>query len=895
MLVQVLDIDYIYTNKPIIRIFGKTENGSSICMFYEDFKPYFYAKTKDMDKTIEELRKIKDIDDIKVVEKFIPLGYREKPEQLLKITLSNPQNVPIVREQIASFTEEIFEADILFRYRFMVDHEIRGMQWIDADGEKVRTSAVKTNAFHARKIKPVERPENAELKYLSFDIECLPSDPNKIIDSKKDPIIIISLAFEPEYKGRKTTVLVAKQTKGSDIQCFDDEKQTLQAFLDIINDYDPDIITGYNINGFDLPYIFDRLKANSLLLNLGRCDKPMLIKEINASKEAYITGRVVVDPFQILKRDPYFKFPRYDLNTIAKMLLNEQKHEVEYGEMKDLWHGSHADLNRFIEYARKDAELALRLVLEKGMLNQFFALSRISGVLLQDAFGGQTKRVETMLLHEFRKRNFVMPLAPSKIELAKRNREREKKGIKGAVVLEPLKGLHTDGCILVLDFKSLYPSIMRTFNVSPDTLLTEKEHIEKYKNLESPIGAHFIDESISKGIFPSVLTRLIEERAKTKKQMKTTSAEEKNILNAKQIALKYMSNSFYGYTGYVRARLYVLDVANTITAFGRDNLEKTKNLVEKNFEYKVIYADTDSIFIKTNIENLDEAKEAGEKISKFVTENLPGVLELDFEKIYRTFLILTKKRYAGWRFEFTGEKWEDMIEMRGIETIRRDWCPLVSDIMNSVINIILKEGDTQKAIEEIKCVIEKLKKGEIPLEKLTIIKGITKGVDGYKGMLPHIELARKMTRRSPRDAPKIGDRIGFVIIKGNGLLSKRAEDPKYVREHGLQIDSDYYVNNQVFPPLERILNATGVEKSEIFGGGRQTGLVSWYAGKGVEKRQRKEITIKTNNTTLTGLEEFVCKKCGKNYKKMPLCGVCECGGELLFSFHGSVGKKISLS
>jgi DNA polymerase I len=339
----------------------------------------------------------------------------------------------------------------------------------------------------------------------------------------------------------------------------------------------------------------------------------------------------------------------------------------------------------------------------------------------------------------------------------------------------------------------------------------------------------------------------------------------------------------------------MLDVANSITAYGRDNLEKTRKLVEGNFDYKVIYADTDSVFLKTKIDNLDEAKEVGEKISKFVTENLPGELELDFEKIYRTFLILTKKRYAGWKFEFNGEKWEDKIEMRGIETIRRDWCPLVSEVMNSVIRIVLKEGDTDKAIAEIKCVIEKLKKGEIPLEKLTVVKGITKGVDGYKGTLPHIELARKMAARSPRDAPKIGDRLGFVIIKGNEMLSKRSEDPKYVQEHGLQIDSDYYINNQVFPPIERILNAMGIERGEIFGSGRQTGMSSWFSGKDTAiKRTKNNIVIKTNNTTLTGLEEFVCRKCNKNYRRMPLSGICECGGELLFSFNGNVGKKISL-
>ncbi|MEM7819502.1 MAG: DNA polymerase domain-containing protein [Candidatus Aenigmatarchaeota archaeon] len=888
MFVQVLDIDYIYTNKPIIRIFGKTENGKAVCIFYDKFLPYFYIKVKDFDKAIEKLKNMNDVKNVCIVEKFNPLGFHEKPDELLKITVSNPQNVPTIKEQVSSFSDEIYEADILFRYRFMVDNGIYGMQWIEVDVEKTKTSTVKVNAFHAKSIMPVEKIGNADLKYLAFDIECLPSDPMKMFDTKKDPIIMISLAFYPEYKGKRTLVLIAKPFNGIDVQSFENEKEMLEAFINIVNDFDPDIITGYNINAFDFPYLMDRLKINELPLNIGRCDKPVMIRDLGATKEVYVTGRIVADPFHILKMDPWVKLIRYDLNTVAKVMLNEQKHDVEYSEMEKLWNGSHDDILRFVEYARKDAELSLRLILEKGLLNKFFELSKISGVLLQDAFGGQTKRVETMLLHEFKKRNFVMPTLPTKTELIKRIREREKKGIKGAVVLEPKKGLHTEGCILVLDFKSLYPSIMRTYNVSPDTLLIGDDY-EKYKCIKSPIGAYFIDKSVRDGIFPNILTKLTDERTKTKKLMKTKTGNEKSILNAKQLALKDMANSFYGYCGYIRARLYMIDVANAITAFGRDNLEKTKGLIEKNFDVEVLYADTDSVFLKTKLENLDDAKELGEKISKFVTDNLPGFLELEFEKIYRTFLILTKKRYAGWKFELVNDKWVDEIEMRGIETIRRDWCPLVSDVMNNVINIILKEGDIQKAINEVKDVLEKLRKNEIPLEKLTIIKGITKGINGYKGILPHIELAKKITERSPGEAPKIGDRIGFVIIKGNQMLSKRAEDPKYAKKHGLQIDSDYYINNQVFPPLERIFNAIGVEKSEVFGSGRQASLGDIVNGK---KREKKNININHRNTMLEGWEELICEKCNKTYRRMPLRGVCECGGEILFSFRGLTGKKI---
>ena len=380
--------------------------------------------------------------------------------------------------------------------------------------------------------------------------------------------------------------------------------------------------------------------------------------------------------------------------------------------------------------------------------------------------------------------------------------------------------------------------------------------------------------------------------------MKTAKGDEKRILNAKQLALKDMSNSFYGYTGYIRARLYMIDVANTVTAYGRDNLLKTKKLVEDTFNLEILYADTDSVFLRTNITDLDEAKKEGEKISKFITENLPGYLELQFEKIYRSFLILTKKRYAGWKFELTGDGWKDEIEMKGIETIRRDWCPLVTETMEKVINIILREGDLKKAIAEVRRVLEQLRKNEIQLDKLTVTKGITKSIDSYEGTLPHIELARKLTTRNPYDPPKIGDRLDFVIIKGNQLLSKRAEDPKYVKEHKLQIDSEYYMEAQLFPPIERILNALGITKSELLGSGRQVSIHDIMNGGSKREKQNINMSFSTKqkeppkDIPVDGWEGLICKKCNKQYRRMPLQGTCECGGALLIANHGSVSTKL---
>ncbi len=375
-------------------------------------------------------------------------------------------------------------------------------------------------------------------------------------------------------------------------------------------------------------------------------------------------------------------------------------------------------------------------------------------------------------------------------------------------------------------------------------------------------------------------------RIAVRKQQKIeVDSENKRILKAKNLALKDLLNSLYGYTGYPRSRLYVMNIANTITAFGRDTITKTKKLIEENFPAKVIYADTDSVFIKSDYKDLDEAMNFGKKISDFISDRLYG-LDLKFEKIFKTFLIASKKRYAGWAFERERGKWVDRLEMKGIETVRRDWCELVSDSMFEVLNVILKERNIPKASKYVRTIIDKLAKGDIELEKLTIIKGVTKALDAYDGIQPHVELAKKIMKRD-KTRSLVGERLGYVIIRGNQLLSKRAEDPAYVKEKGLQIDSEYYVNNQLLPPLERIFEVCGISSSELIEGVRQTSLLDIING--AKKKSPDE-------TVLNMFESVVCKKCGWEFRRPTLSGKCpECSGRIYFSANGSMGSVVEFN
>jgi DNA polymerase I len=228
------------------------------------------------------------------------------------------------------------------------------------------------------------------------------------------------------------------------------------------------------------------------------------------------------------------------------------------------------------------------------------------------------------------------------------------------------------------------------------------------------------------------------------------------------------------------------------------------------------------------------------------------------------------------------------METKGIETVRRDWCNLTSETIERVLEIILKGNDIKLAVKHFKKVVDDMAAGEIPIEKLVITKTMTKRAEGYDGVQPHAELVKKICKRSPAEAPGVGDRISYVITKGLDLLSRRAEDPTYVIERGLEIDPKYYLENQLLPPLERIFDALGISKTELLGKGKQIslfGIMNEASKKASEIKEMKEIPLAEANG-------FICKNCYKTYALPPLAGACECGGPLLFSSPQGQAKSV---
>jgi DNA polymerase I len=878
MEIQVLDVDYVTLNEdPIIRIFGKTIEGKTVCAFYDGYRPYFYAEHMPEVLSILDPEKENQVVSIETVKRISVMGYQEAKD-FYKITLHNPARTPELRDKLKAGGIRTYEADILFKYRFMNDMGIGSLRWLSLDCEPAKTGTVSVDScVRVKDMKPGKTEQDAPLRQMALDIECVPLRKGTVPEADKDPVVIIALAFSTPFRERSSLVLATRPD--GDILSFESEKEMLEEFVRILHDYDPDILTGYNIQDFDLPYILERMRRNKVPTVLGRCmQKRANLRKTMARQKTSIVGRAIVDSYELVKKD--FSLVRYNLDFVAQALLKQKKEGVKHSEIERLWSGNHDDYSRLVSYAKTDAQLAIDLVLKLNLTDKYIALSKVSGTLLQDVLdGGETSRIENFLLREFNKRGFIFPCKPEAGDVERREAAMGK-DLKGGFVLEPEKGIHS--YVAVFDFKSMYPSIIRTYNVCPTTIL---KGMEMDGAIESPLGTKFTPKEVRSGIVPGILESLMDRRQVVRRAMKSVKDPGKRrLLNAEQYALKIMANAFYGHMGYARARIYDLDIANTITYTGRFTIQKTKDIIEKEMGYKVVYGDTDSVFVKVGEEDMEKIREMGERISKHVSGQLPGVMELQFEKVFKRFLPLTKKRYMAWSFEPAPDGWNERVEMKGIETVRRDWCGLVSETTRNVIEIILKKDDPKAALKYFKTVIDDLLKRKIDIDKLVITKSMTKQPKSYAGMQPHIELVKKIQARNPGEAPGIGDRVGYVIVKGMGLLSKRAEDPAYVMEKGLELDSQYYIENQLLPPLERIFGALGFSKSELLGNGKQMFIFD-----AIKKQSSSEPAQEILASESTG---FMCKRCNKFYQRIPLVGLCECGGKLVFSSPKGMAETI---
>ncbi|XP_053546791.1 DNA polymerase delta catalytic subunit [Bombina bombina] len=863
---------------PVIRMFGITAEGNSVCCHIHGFAPYFYVPSppgfkqehlgefkKELNNAvIKDMRSNKDnvsqaVLAVDICMKENMFGYHGKRIiPFLKITMALPRLIaPSKRllEQGLRFGSfplhcyQAYEANIDFEIRFMVDNDIVGCNWIELPPGKYHLrmdphEAASNNNSNSKDLPNkmslaqlevdiswadlISHPAEgdwqkiAPLRVLSFDIECA-GRKGIFPEPDKDPVIqianmVLRQGEKDPFIRNVFTLDTCASIVGSRVLCFEREDELLKAWAEFVRTIDPDIITGYNIQNFDLPYLINRAQALkvSTFPFLGRIrsmksiirDSTFQSKQMGRRENKVINteGRVQFDLLQVLLRD--YKLRSYTLNAVSFHFLQEQKEDVQHSIITDLQRGNEQTRRRLAVYCLKDAYLPLRLLEKLMCVINYMEMARVTGVPLSYLLSrGQQIKVVSQLLRQAMKQDLVMPVVKSE----------GGEDYTGATVIEPSKGYY-DVPIATLDFSSLYPSIMMAHNLCYTTLLqagsADKYGLSPEDFIKTPTGDCFVKATVRKGLLPEILENLLSARKRAKTELKKeTDPFKQKVLDGRQLALKVSANSVYGFTGAQVGKLPCLEISQSVTGFGRQMIEKTKQLVESRYtlsngykaDAKVIYGDTDSVMCKLGVQTVSEAMEMGREAAEWVSSHFTPPIKLEFEKVYFPYLLINKKRYAGLYFS-SSPNTHDKMDCKGIETVRRDNCPLVANLINTCLQKLLIDRDPMGAVEHAKDVISDLLCNRIDISQLVITKELTRTADEYAGKQAHVELAERMRKRDPGSAPNLGDRVPYVIIgaaKGVAAYMK-SEDPIYVLENNIPIDTQYYLEQQLAKPLLRI-------------------------------------------------------------------------------------------
>ncbi|CAL1714984.1 unnamed protein product [Somion occarium] len=844
-----------------IRMFGVTDTGHSVLAHVTDFLPYFYVACprgllsddlQMLELTLNNQASGGVVRNAEFVQKKSLLNYRGDAAVLfIKITLADQRSLPKIRGLFergeVRFKGEFFidatptyESNIAYTLRFMIDTRVVGMNWIEVPAGKYKLVTGKKKRSQCQIELSVRwddfishTPEEqwsrmAPLRILSFDIECA-GRKGIFPEAHTDPVIQIANMVTRQGESKPFirnvfTLNTCAHIVGSQVLSFTDEATMLQAWRDFVDKVDPDVVIGYNIANFDLPYLLDRARALKAthFPYLGRLENVKSVTKDTHfsskafgqrdSKETSLDGRLQVDILQYMQRE--YKLRSYTLNSVCAQFLGEQKEDVHYSVITELQNGTPESRRRLAVYC-------LKLM----CFINYIEMARVTGVPFNYLLSrGQSIKVLSQLFRKANDDGYIIPALKG---------EGSDEQYEGATVIEPMKGYY-DVPIATLDFSSLYPSIMMAHNLCYTTLI-EKPMIDRLglvkdvDYIQTPNNDFFVTTKKRKGLLPTILEDLIAARKRAKNDLKNeTDPFKRAVLDGRQLALKISANSVYGFTGATIGKLPCLPISSSVTAYGRQMIEKTKREVEAEYstanghshDAVVIYGDTDSVMVKFGPTDLPTVMQLGSQAAEFVTAKFIKPIKLEFEKVYFPYLLISKKRYAG--LYWTRPDKYDKMDTKGIETVRRDNCRLVSTVISTCLHKLLVDRDVKGAEDYTKQVISDLLQNKVDMSQLVITKALAKS--DYTAKQAHVELAERMKKRDAGSAPALGDRVAYVIIKGakDAAAYERSEDPIFVLENNMPIDTKYYLENQLSNPLMRIFEPILGEKASSLLSGDHT-------------------------------------------------------------------------
>ncbi|MBS3162657.1 DNA polymerase II [Candidatus Woesearchaeota archaeon] len=740
----IVDATYrVIGGRAYVALFGRSEDHEAF-LTLNYFKPYFFIKEKD-------LKSAQEFDEFEFEEVKLKTFDGEK---VVKVYGDIPSDVVKFRKELEGEKIKTYEADIKFAQRFLIDNKIQGA--IEVKGDYEYQEGIKV--FRDPEIQNCE--SKVKLKVLSIDIET---------EKNAKEIYCISVVME-DYK----KVLIVAEESLKFAEHFKTEKDMLERLFVLLKELDPDVITGWNVIDFDLKVIQRRCKKLEVPFVLGRVNNPsrLIIKEsFFESSKVIAEGRQVIDLMAWVKIN--LKLSDYKLETAAQHYVGEGKN-VQFGDKGDeIQKLFLKDKQKLIYYNLKDSELVLNILKKSNLLELYVKRSLVTGLMLDNP-RGSIAALDSIYLKKLRDKGYVAPTIEHNVK---------EEPITGAYVMESKPGLYEG--IVVLDFKSLYPSIMRTFNIDPITF--------GKKGIKAPNGATFSKEE---GLMPEIIEHLLEVREEYKKNKDETG----------RYAIKILLNSFYGAMASPMCRYFNLELANAITGFARFFIKKMASWIREE-GYEVIYSDTDSVFVVAKDDPKKLGKELENKMNKILEDyvkdeyNVVNHMYLEFDKAYTKFLMPrlrgeekgAKKRYAGLI--------DGKLDITGMEAVRGDWTPLAKKFQE---DLLMRVFTGRKVEDFIFNFIKDLKAGKFD-ELLVYKKGLQKSLDEYtKTTPPHVKAARKLKNFK-------GHYVRYVYT---------TEGVEPIEQVKGKFDYEHYINKQVKPIADTILAFLNLKFEDMISGQR---------------------------------------------------------------------------
>ncbi|XP_072935668.1 DNA polymerase alpha catalytic subunit [Epargyreus clarus] len=614
--------------------------------------------------------------------------------------------------------------------------------------------------------------------------------------------------------------------KATKLNKCDTERELLNYFMVQFWKLDPDLVVGHDLQGFQQ----DLLIGNILDLRipnwsrLGRLKRSVAPQRKFAAKDAFL-GRLVCDIK--LSAMELIRARSFDLDTLCVNVLKMKEGDRLDVALEDLprYYENSAELLHLVTLSMQDASYILKMMCELNVIPLALQITQIAGnVMSRTLMGGRSERNEYLLLHAFSEKDYIVPdkvYGKKNVANDADNEDQEegtsnpskKQGKKkaaysGGLVLDPKKGFY-DKLILLMDFNSLYPSIIQEYNICFTTIKRKNAVAsdDDINNLVLPTS------NTEFGVLPTQIKKLVESRREVKKLMKPPDLPREQYMqyNIRQTALKLTANSMYGCLGFTHSRFYAKPLAALVTMKGREILMDTKEIVQK-LNYDVVYGDTDSIMINTNCLDYDYVFKIGNDLKREINKKYKQI-ELDIDGVFKYLLLLKKKKYAAVVISKTANgEFSYTQEHKGLDIVRRDWSQLAAEAGKFILSQILSEQTADERLESIQTHLNKLKDdlvtNKIPLSLLIITKQLTKNPNEYadKNSQPHVQVAMRLNSKNSRRFKK-GDIVPYIICE-DGTANSATQRAYHIEElknsEHLKIDFKYYLAHQLHPVISRI-------------------------------------------------------------------------------------------